>query len=286
MRRRVAQFVRVLAAAFVVLACVASDARAQDTTSTANLQPTPDGRITQIVLADGSSLYGRVLEVTATTVRFASSFGETTIARSSIALVRQVDPAAVHEGEIWSEDPSRTRLFFAPTGRMLRTGENYFTDAYVFFPSLQAGLSDQFSLGGGMSVFPGVGLLASPTVNVAVGALVAGAKVATNESPFGIGYGVATFGGQDAEVTAGAGFGFSRGGSSSAALLMVGGSTRVSRSIALVSENYLYTGSRGSALFSGGMRFMSEHIAVDIALLASSSSGATVVPYLAFIYRW
>ena len=49
---------------------------------------------------------------------------------------------------------------------------------------------------------PKVGLYASPTVNIAVGALVAGAKVISDESPAGIGYGVATFGGEDANVTA------------------------------------------------------------------------------------
>jgi hypothetical protein len=272
--------------------------RAQDTTSTANLKATPEGRLSQVVLRDGSTLNGRVVEVTPTTVRFVSSIGETTIPRSSIVSVRLVALTSVHDGQVWPEDPSRTRLFFAPTGRMLRTSETYFSDAYVFFPSIQVGVTDQFTLGGGMSLFPGVGLdeqiyyltpklglYSSPNVNVAVGALVAGAQVISDETPVGIGYGVVTLGDENTSVTLGSGFGFSRGNTSSTGVLMLGGSNRVSKSIALVSENYLTTERDANLLVSGGIRFMSEHIAVDLALFGGKGISA-VVPYVAFIYKW
>ncbi len=272
--------------------------RAQDTSSTANMKATPEGRISQVVLRDGSVLNGRVVEVTATTVKFVSSIGETTIARSAIVAVRQVAQTSVHDGQVWPEDPSRTRLFFAPTGRMLRTSETYFADAYVFFPSVQVGVTNQFTIGGGMSLFPGVGLdeqiyyltpkvglYSSDNVNVAVGALVAGAKVISDETPAGIGYGVVTLGDENTSATVGAGFGFSRGNTSSTGVLMLGGSNRVSKSIALVSENYLTAGNGGNVLVSGGVRFMSEHIAVDLALFGGKGIDA-VVPYVAFIYKW
>lgn len=272
---------------------------AQDTTHTANLRPTLEGRIAQVVLCDGSSLFGRVTDVTATTVRLASSVGDVSIPRSSIASVKQVDATAIHDGQIWPEDPSRTRLFFAPTGRMLRTGEDYFADAYIFFPSLQYGVTDRVTIGGGMSVFPGAGLdeqlyyvtpkvsvYATPGVNVAVGVLAAGAKSISDQTPVGLGYGVATFGGEDASVTTGAGFGFSRAKASSAAVLMLGGSQRVSKSVALVSENYYFSTGSGELLFSGGTRFMGDRLAVDIALIGCSSCGLVLAPYLSFIYRW
>ena len=243
-------------------------------------------------------LNGRVIEVTPTTVRFVSAIGETSIPRSSIVSIRLVSLTSVHEGEVWPEDPSRTRLFFAPTGRMLRSSETYFTDAYVFFPSLQVGVTDLFSLGGGVSIIPGVGLdqqiyyltpkvglYASPDVNVAVGALVAGAGVISDQTPAGIAYGVVTLGDENTSVTVGSGFGFVRGNTSSTAVLMVGGSTRVSKSVALVSENYLTSESGARLLVSGGIRFMSEHIAVDLAAGGASGS-TTIVPYAAFIYRW
>lgn len=290
-----------LLAVALMLVVASQPAVAQDTTATANLLPTPADRSVQLVLRDGSTLLGRVIEVTATSVRFASAVGETVIPRSAIKFVRVVLSASMHEGEYWPEDPSRTRLFFAPTGRMLRTSEYYFTDVYVFFPSIQAGLSDAVSFGVGASAFPGiaideqvfyitpkVGVYSSPTVNLAVGALVAGAKWISDASPAGIGYGVATFGGEDMNVTTGAGFGFVNSSTSSkfsTALLMLGGTRRISRSVSLVTENYFTSGHDSGALLSAGFRFMSEHMAVDVAGVGTTGS-SVVVPYLAFIYRW
>jgi hypothetical protein len=180
---------------------------------------------------------------------------------------------------------------------MLRRGEGYFADAYIFFPSLQAGVSDRFTIGGGMSIVPGisvgdqlfyltpkVGVVASEKLNIAVGALVVGAGE-LDEGPVGLGYGVATFGGEDANATVGAGFGFSRS-STSQALLMAGGSIRTSRNIAFVSENYLYTGDGSAVLLSGGLRFMSgEKIAVDLAGFIVTDADFPI-PYLSFIYKF
>jgi hypothetical protein len=292
------RFVKAASFAAFLMLLIATRTRAQDTTSTANLKATPEGRIVQLVFRDGSTLNGQVVEVTATTVRFVSSIGETTIPRTSIAKIRLVDPTSLHDGQIWPEDPSRTRLFFAPTGRMLKTSETYFTDAYIFFPSVQVGLSDQFSIGGGMSIFPGIaideqffyltpklGVYASPKVNVAVGALVGGAKDLSDESPVGIGYGVATFGDENSNATIGTGFGFSRGNTTSIGVAMLGGSTRVSKSLALVTENYFFSAGDSNILASGGVRFMSERIAVDLALFGGAGIDA-VIPYVAFIYKW
>jgi hypothetical protein len=273
-------------------------ASAQDTSATRNLRPSADSQLVAITLKDGSTLIGRVVEVTPTVVRFRSAVGESSIPRDAIVSVRTSASGSAHGGEYWPEDPSRTRLFFAPTGRMLRQGEGYFSDAYVFFPSFQGGLSDRFTLGGGASLIPGlgldeqvfyftpkVGLVAGDRLNIAVGALVAGVGTLSDDGPFGMGYGVATFGGEDANVSAGLGFGFAQS-STSAAVLMLGGSTRVSRNIAFVSENYLYTGRESTALLSGGIRFMGEKLAVDLAGFTTGQSGIPLIPYLAFIYRF
>lgn len=287
-------------AAVIVLIVVAVAPRlaAQDTTATSNLRPTPDSQLVKITLRDGSVLIGRVLEVTPTVVRFASAVGETAIPRAAIRRVEAAATRGLHDGQFWPEDPSRTRLFFAPTGRMQHSGEVYFSDAYVFFPSFQGGLTDHLSLGAGVSVLPGlgldeqlfyvtpkVGLYASPRLNVAIGALVAGAGSISDEGPFGLGYGVATVGGEDGSVTAGAGFGFHRS-STSQAIFMLGGSKRVSRNIALITENYLYTEHRSTALVSGGIRFMGDQIAVDVAGFTVSDAEFPIIPYLAFIYRF
>ncbi|HEX6597823.1 MAG TPA: hypothetical protein VF034_00775 [Gemmatimonadaceae bacterium] len=271
---------------------------AQDTTSTANLRPTPDSQLVKLTLRDGSVLIGRVTDVSPTVLIFASGFGTSVIPRASIRKVEFSATRRLHEGEFWPEDPSRTRLFFAPTGRMLRRGEGYFSDAYIFFPSFQGGLTDRVNFGGGMSLFPGVGLdeqvyfvtpkigvIARPKLNVAVGALVAGVPDFFEDSPVGLAYGVATYGGEDASVTVGSGFGFSRS-STSQALIMFGGSARLSRTIALVSENYVYSGDGTNGLVSAGIRFMGEQIAVDLAGFTASGADVPIIPYVAFIYRF
>jgi hypothetical protein len=215
----------------------------------------------------------------------------------ALALVLALAASSVHDGELWPENLSRTRLFFAPTGRMLRAGERYFSDVLILFPSLQAGISDRVSLGGGLSIVPGVGLdqqlffitpkvglYASDALNVAAGALLVTAKDLTDERPIGMAYAVSTFGPDDASVTTGVGLGFARS-SHSNALLMLGGVRRVARSFSLVSENYLYAGSGTNWALSGGVRFLGEHIAVHLAAVAASGA-ATVFPYLSFIYEW
>jgi hypothetical protein len=297
--RSVARSVLRLGMAVLLLgAVVPARVAAQDTASTRNLRPTPDSQLVKLTLRDGSTLVGRVVEVTPTSVLFSSAIGRTAIPRSAIRRVDAVPAASLHDGEYWPEDPSRTRLFFAPTGRMLRQGEGYFSDAYIFFPSFQGGLTDRVTLGGGASLIPGLGLgeqifyvtpkigiVAGRKLNVAVGALVAGAGEFFDEGPFGIGYGVATYGGEDGSVTTGAGFAFDRT-STSRAILMLGGSRRVSRNLALVSENYFVTEEHTSALISGGIRFMSERIAVDLAGFTASDTDVPIIPYVAFIYKF
>ena len=277
---------------------LASRLHAQDTTTTANLRPTPEGAVLLLTLVDGSVLQGRALEITATTIRFRSALGETEVPRAAVRSLRVADSGQLHDGAVWPEDPSRTRLFFAPTGRMLRQGEVYFADAYVFFPSVQAGLTDRFTLGAGASLFPGLGidkqlyyltpklgLVSGPTFNLAVGALIAGAQGLT-ESPVGIAYGVATFGGENSNVSTGAGVAFHRGTTDQSALLMVGGAQRISRNVALVSENYLYTGNASSTVLSGGVRFIGERLSVDLAGFIAPSELTFPIPYLAFIYKF
>jgi hypothetical protein len=296
-RARLAPLVA-LVLSLAVMLTVAPRAGAQDTTSTANLRPTPEGRVVVLTLVDGSVLQGRVLEVTATSVRFLSALGESQVPRSAIERLRTLGERGPGQSA-WPEDPSRSRLFFAPTGRMLRSGESYFSDAYIFFPSFQVGLSDKLSIGAGMSLLPGVpieeqlyyitpklGIVSGPDLNISIGALVAGAEWASDESPFGLAYAVATFGGEDANVSTGAGVAYSRSQADSHALLMLGGTKRTSNSIALVSENYLYTGLSSSALLSGGVRFIGERLSVDLAGFFSTAAPTIPVPYVAFIYKF
>lgn len=143
------------------------------------------------------------------------------------------------------------------------------------------GISDQVYY-----LTPKLGVVASPTLNISVGALVADAASVTDYGPLGVGYGVATFGSEDANVSTGAGVAFHRGTTDRSAILMPGGTRRTSRHIALVSENYYYTGVKSSALLSGGVRFIGETLSVDLAGWFATNALQVPVPYVAFSYKF
>ena len=50
------------------------------------------------------------------------------------------------------------RLFFAPTGRGLRKGENTLQSVNLYLMGANFGITDYFSMGGYVSVVPGLGL--------------------------------------------------------------------------------------------------------------------------------
>jgi hypothetical protein len=112
------------------------------------------------------------------------AIGTPRVACAEIVELREIAKSAMRNGEVLPVNPNATRLFFAPTGRMLARGEGYFNDSYLFLMSVQGGLSSHFNLGGGLSVLPldnfadnapfitpTIGVFASPKFNLAVGAL-------------------------------------------------------------------------------------------------------------------
>jgi hypothetical protein len=104
----------------------------------------------------------------------------------------------------------------------------------------------------------------------------------------GIGYGVGTFGDGDASATIGLGYGFAGGDIQSKPVAMVGGEARVSRRVALVTENYLLPVSNTDRQFvwSFGVRFMGEKITTDLALFNTSGSQIIGVPYVDFVFKF
>ncbi|GAB3649630.1 hypothetical protein GCM10027594_24910 [Hymenobacter agri] len=147
------------------------------------------------------------------------------------------------------------RLFFAPTARNLREGEAVLQDVDVFLAGINYGVTDHLSMGGYISLFPGAELsnqflALTPKLSYPISEkLYAGAgllyvRIPTFDSHgsgygAGIGYGALTYGSADNNFTVGLGYGFVEGKIGSTPMLQIGGQTRVSRLISLVSENYV-----------------------------------------------
>ena len=193
---------------------------------------------------------------------------------------------AVERMESTFADPNYSRLLFAPTARPLRQGEGYLADHEVLFPGVAYGLTENISLAGGLSVIPGLGLseqvfYLSPKVgfdlndhaSVAVGALVAtggGGEFDDRESAR-IGFAVGTFGSPRHSFTVGAGIGDTSSGFSDAVpILMAGGTTTMSRHVALVGETWMFLGQDfqlSEQPFGAGVRLFNDRLSADLGVI-------------------
>ncbi|KAA3620112.1 MAG: hypothetical protein DWQ05_05125 [Calditrichaeota bacterium] len=259
----------------------------------------PDSNDVQILeMMDGVKLRGKITSISQDKIVFVSSLGTLTIEKSKIKSLRTIEYTKSTRGDLWFRNPNRTRLFFAPTGRMLGAEEGYFSDYYVFFPGIAFGLTSHFTLGGGMSLIPGVGidrqifyftpkvgLIQSEKMNLAAGLLVI--KIpGDDEEVAGIAYAVNTWGGEDANFTFGAGYGFVDGDLADKPMLVLGFENRTSERISLVSENWIFPGV-DEPLISFGMRFFGEKMSVDLAMWSIvGAEDFFLAPYVDFVYNF
>jgi hypothetical protein len=251
-----------------------------------------------VTLRDGSRLIGRITAVGADTVTFESGVGTLALPVVNLNRVQEIPASSMRDGDYWFPNPNSTRLFFAPSGRMLARGEGYVSDYEVFFPGFAVGVTDNVSLGGGMSLFPAgvdqqvyyftpkVGGEVAKNVNLAVGALILGGL--GQSSTAGIVYGVGTLGPPDASITAGLGYGFAGGTIAKNPVAMLGGEWRVSQRIGLVTENYIIPNTEYiNPLYSYGVRLMGEKLTVDLALFNVSGSNTAIgFPFVDFVFRF
>jgi hypothetical protein len=255
---------------------------------------------------DGSTLIGRLVSDSADTVRFESNGAMLTLSHAQVVELRAVQPSEIKRGEYWFPDPNRTRLFFAPTGRMLAKGEGYFSDTYLLLIGVNGGVTSNFTMGAGMSLIPSqdplqnvfyltpkVGLVERPDFALAAGALVGFAGfdgIGEKNRSFGILYGAGSMGSTDNHVDIGAGWGYAGGSISGEPALMFGGATRVSRRISLLTENYYLPMLDEHGIFSYGMRFFGEKLSVDLAFINAVGPDATFlfpgIPYVSFAVKF
>ena len=240
----------------------------------------PDENSVQILtLEDGSTILGRITEIKAKDIVFKSDVGDLTIPRSKIEKIELVSKSSIKKGKYWFENPNSTRLYFSPTARMLKKGDGYFSDYFILLPGIAYGVTDNITIGGGMSLVPWVdlndqifyftpkiGLKASPNTNFAAGALIIALPEVDDESPLvGILYGVGTFGSADGGLTIGLGYGFVDDQVADKPMFMIGGEKRFARRISFISENWILPGVE-VPLISYGFRFFGEGISVDLGL--------------------
>lgn len=254
-----------------------------------------------IRLSDGSVLYGRVTEQSADGLTVETQSGATVrLRRDQIVSLERVQGRVVN-GEVWSEDPHATRLFFGPTARSIPKGEGYFGVYELFFPFVSYGVTDRFTISAGTPIIPeAIGqffylapkyeVLRTPTASAAVGVL---ALFATQEltGSAGLLYGVGTFGTPDRALTLGATVPFIAADGESdigdQPVFMVGGESRIGRRTKFLTENY-FLPSEGIGAVSGGVRFFGERLSADFGISAAFGDGdnACCLPLVNFVYSF
>ena len=222
------------------------------------------GRTYRVETVQGTSFTGTLVSISLTKLEFDTpETGRVSLERTQIRRADLQGPAAasVRTKSGYFDIGNGNRLFFAPTARGLRKGENTLQTVNLFLVGGNFGITDNISLGGYVTLFPGAGLdnqflVLTPKVsfpvseNLHFGAGAVYLRIpdfdGTLDRSYGAGimYGAVTYGSADNNVTGGLGYGFFEGEVGSTPILLAGGQKRISRRISLISENYIVADSR------------------------------------------
>lgn len=216
--------------------------------------------------------------------------------------------------EDWFPNPNYTRMFFAPTAKPLKKGEGYLQNINIFGFAGNYGINDNISIGGLGSLIPLIpaneqilaftpkfGFNVNKDLSVGGGLLyLTGAGIAQ----VGVGYGVATFGSSDSNLTLGGGLAYgniSKGKmfsnigqqemvSGSGALIgMVGGMHRIGEGVSIVSENWAIKNNisnDASYLFAYGLRLFGKSSSWDFGVVYPLIPNTTTYPLPYIDYVW
>lgn len=255
-------------------------------------------KVYRLTLNDGSEIIGTIQKEDSVQVEFQSvSKIMMRVPRNQIKAILPLKGSVV-DGEFRRSDPNYTRLFFAPTGRALKSGQGYFSAYEIFFPFIAIGIGDVVTLAGGMSLIPGaesqiyyfapkITPLHIKNFDLSAGVLYINA-LESDFSGGGIVYGVGTYGSNDNAFTLGLGWGFAGGEIANKPILLLGGEIRLSNSIKLISENWIPPGT-DLVMYSFGIRFFGENLAADLGFIRPSQSGSggfPFIPWIGFAYNF
>lgn len=255
--------------------------------------PAPGDTIYEVRLGDGSVIYARVVELDEERVVFETASGaRLDVERTGIEGIRPARGQTV-DGEFRTEDPGATRLFFTSTGRSLERGESYLGTYVVVLPFAAVGITDRFTIVGGAPVLfgelepfylgPKLQILRRPEAQASIGTL----AFFFDDEVVGVAYGVATFGGTERALSAGIGYFYSGDEVLHEPAFMLGGESRVSRRIKLLTENYVLPDAVGVVL-SGGIRVIGDRFNTEVGVMGAiaDGDGGCCVPLINFSYSF
>ena len=174
----------------------------------------------RLMLQNGVEIKGRLISQDSNFVVVkAESGAESRIPRASIRWL-ELDEVLATNTRFDRLDPNYSRLIVMATGKPLHKGAGFVSDTWLFFPSVSFGITNNVTMMAGMSIFPvplrdqlwfvspKVGAQFSEKLALSVGTLYIQVPKEIYDVALGVAYVVGTYGGLDANVTAGFGWGY------------------------------------------------------------------------------
>jgi hypothetical protein len=241
------------------------------------LAQTIDSTLVRVETSDGNDFVGKIVSEDASQIVLeTTNFGKLTIRKVDIRSRELVHTEQLKDGKLWFSNPQSTRYFWAPNAYGLKAGEAYYQNIYVLWNQFTFGITDNFSLGGG--IIPTF-LFSGPTpvfataklsipiekdkLNLGAGTII-GTVIGEDVGAFGLVYGLSTFGSPDNNVSVGFAYGFAGGDWADTPLINVSGLFRVSSRGYFITENYFIRAAGESFLALGlGGRWIIKKAALD-----------------------
>ncbi len=261
-------------------------------------------KIHRVELNDGQVIRGTLVDQNADHIVLElATGGRMTLPRKSIRRLSVDKHAKVDaSGEMRFADPNRTRYLYGPSAFTLKKGECYFSQKQLFFSAVACGVHDNVTLLAG-AVVP-AWFMGEDGLNVIVAAK-AGLPVADKfriaggfetifvpqAGAFGFLFANATYGTRDAHITLAAGkpVVLRKGEFDPGAMIAtISGNYRISRSVALITENWLINPTADLTLIDAlGVRLMGEQHAVDLGLIFIPTENLDIpIPWLDYTFNF
>ncbi len=268
-----------------------------------------DSTYVSVELKNGKSVSGQLIHKSEAEVTVATKdIGKVTLAWSAIKSINMISK----EGK--GQNTHSTRYFFAPSAIPLKKGDKYYQNALFLVNSFQAGLTDHFSIGGGLVVpfalfiTPKLGYQVADKVHVGGGILFATSLIGGLNFGVGTVYGSVTYGTKESNLTLNTGLGaynentgFGRDDYhwkfANNPMFTLSGMKRISTKVMLMTENWFFSNktvnydangqflnssTAYNGIWSGGVRITLERSAFDVGFLVPTSIEDGAIPYLAY----
>jgi hypothetical protein len=273
-------------------------------------------------MSGGQEYCGMVMNQNDSSIQInTASIGKISLVPSTVHEVSTTEDRKVVNGQVWFKNPHGTRYLYMPTAIPLKKGEGYYQNSMLLLNTINYGVTDHLSIGGGFLVpvaFMGtakVGYEVAHKVHIGGGGVVAGGFGGLNFG-IGAGYGEITFGDENINCSVAGGMGFSKQETYDYSnhsysrdwkfgknpMFSISGMARVSNRVALVTENWFiptqvghYNGYNSpttytteyQALNAFGFRVMWEKNSLDFAMVRMGGfAEGLMLPYINYVFKF